>query len=84
MKEKIFSFLVACVAPLVSHSADAQKSPKIWRLGLFHVGLDHVSSAARRNLKPQFTSSDARLRDNHPFLYESRHAGEWLFVPQCL
>ena len=42
MKKKVFSFLIACVAFLVSYSADAQNSPKVPRVGLFHVGLDHV------------------------------------------
>jgi len=42
MKGKILAFLIICSFILFSHSTDAQQFSKVWQVGLFHVGLDHV------------------------------------------
>jgi len=39
---KILAFLLTSVLLLPVHLADAQHPMKVWRIGLFHVGLDHV------------------------------------------
>jgi hypothetical protein len=36
----------------------------------------------RRNQKPRSCSSDARPRDNHPFLFMTRHAGRTALCPE--
>jgi putative ABC transport system substrate-binding protein len=42
MRKKMV-FLVAVILILISlQTANAQQSGKVWRIGLFHVGLDHV------------------------------------------
>lgn len=42
MKPKLLAFLVACIVLLLSQPNVAQQSSKVLRVGLFHVGLDHV------------------------------------------
>ncbi|MDH3446399.1 MAG: ABC transporter substrate-binding protein [Deltaproteobacteria bacterium] len=42
MKPKILAFLVACIVLLLSQPNVAQQASKVLRVGLFHVGLDHV------------------------------------------
>jgi putative ABC transport system substrate-binding protein len=42
MSRKIVLFVLAVVILAFVHSVEAQQSKKIWRIGLFHVGLDHV------------------------------------------
>ena len=42
MKAMILALLVAANVLLFSQPTGAQQSSKVWRVGLFHVGLDHV------------------------------------------
>src|SRR5262245_2219546 len=42
MKTKIIGWLLATFLLTTASISDAQQQTKVWRLGLFHVGLDHV------------------------------------------
>jgi putative tryptophan/tyrosine transport system substrate-binding protein len=42
MNKKIFAILVAALTLGSFHLALAQQAGKVWRIGIFHVGLDHV------------------------------------------
>lgn len=42
MNRKIFLLALASVIPFFVGLAQAQQAKKVWRIGLFHVGLDHV------------------------------------------
>jgi putative ABC transport system substrate-binding protein len=42
MNKKILAILVATLTLVSFHLAEAQQPKKVWRIGLFHVGLDHV------------------------------------------
>lgn len=42
MDKKILAIIVSALTLLGSHPAHAQQAGKMWRIGIFHVGLDHV------------------------------------------
>src|SRR5262249_55745362 len=42
MNKEILAILVATLTLGSFHSALAQQEGKVWRIGIFHVGLDHV------------------------------------------
>jgi hypothetical protein len=42
MNKKILAILVAVLTLGSFHLALAQRAGKVWRIGIFHVGLDHV------------------------------------------
>jgi len=42
MGKKVLLSVLAIAIVFAAHSANAQPSGKVWRIGLFHVGLDHV------------------------------------------
>src|SRR4029453_8123540 len=42
MTRKIFYVALCAVLLTLSFPAEAQQPKKIWRVGIFHVGLDHV------------------------------------------
>src|SRR6476660_7342216 len=42
MGKKVLLSVLAIAIVFAAHSATAQPSGKVWRIGLFHVGLDHV------------------------------------------
>src|SRR5437870_7549713 len=45
MSRKIFLFFLATLVLAAVQMADAQQPKKVPRIGLFHVGLDHVPAA---------------------------------------
>jgi putative tryptophan/tyrosine transport system substrate-binding protein len=54
MSGTIFVWLLATILLATVSSAHAQQTKKVWRIGLFHVGLDHVPPSLeplRRELK---------------------------------
>jgi putative ABC transport system substrate-binding protein len=42
MNKKILAIVVSALTLLCFHPAHAQQANKVWRIGIFHVGLDHV------------------------------------------
>ena len=48
MKKIILCVALGAVLVALSALVDAQQSKKIWRIGLFHVGLDHVPGSLER------------------------------------
>lgn len=42
MNKKILAILVGMLTLVCFHSALAQQAGKVWKIGIFHVGLDHV------------------------------------------
>ena len=42
MHKKFLAILVATLTLVSFHLAQAQQASKVWRIGIFHVGLDHV------------------------------------------
>jgi len=42
MNKKIVIWLLATVSLAIVSLANAQQTKKVWRIGLFHVGLDHI------------------------------------------
>src|SRR5262245_55620012 len=48
MKKKITIVSVCAMLFALCSSAQAQQPKKIWRIGLFHVGLDHVPGSLER------------------------------------
>ena len=42
MAKRIFHFVLSAMLFALCCSAEAQQPKKVWRIGVFHVGLDHV------------------------------------------
>ena len=48
MSKKIILILLFALIVISAHFAQAQQPKKVWRIGLFHVGLDHVPGSLER------------------------------------
>lgn len=42
MNKKILAIIVSALTLLCFHPVHAQQAGKVWRIAIFHVGLDHV------------------------------------------
>jgi putative tryptophan/tyrosine transport system substrate-binding protein len=65
MVGKVFTLLLASVFPLFVQIAEAQQPKKVWRIGLMHVGLDHVPPSLeplREGLKVLRYEEDKNIR----------------------